>query len=77
MYGDDAISIFLMPPTMEELQKRLLSRATDSAEAQKKRLETAMMELTYKDKYDYIVVNDDLERACGEIEGIINEGRGT
>jgi guanylate kinase len=71
MYMDDAVSIFLMPPSTEELKRRLSSRGTDSAEAQKKRLETAMRELTYKDKYDHIVVNDELERACGEIEKIL------
>ena len=71
LYKDDAISIFLLPPSEEELKRRLSSRGTDSVEAQEKRLKTAMFEITYKDRYDFNVVNDNLEHACAEIEAII------
>ena len=72
IYGKQAISIFLVPPSMEELKRRLSQRKTDSPEAQALRLKNAMTEMTYKDKFDHQVVNDVLERACGEIEKIIS-----
>ncbi|MBT3182019.1 MAG: guanylate kinase [Deltaproteobacteria bacterium] len=74
LYKEDAISIFLLPPNEEELKRRLSSRGTDSEEVQQERLRTALVEMTYKDKYDHRVVNDDLDRACKEIEKIIMEG---
>ncbi|MBU4484350.1 guanylate kinase [bacterium] len=75
LYKDDAISIFLLPPSEDELKKRLSRRATDSAEVQQRRLQTALMELTFKDRYDFQVVNDDLDGACSEIEKIINNSK--
>jgi len=71
MYGDKAISIFILPPSMEELKKRLCGRASDSREQQELRLKNALTEITYKDKFDHQVVNDILENACREIEKII------
>lgn len=71
LYKDDAVLIFLLPPSIEELKKRLSHRATDSKEAQELRLKNALKELTYKNKYDYQVINDDLDRACAKIEKII------
>lgn len=76
LYGDDAISVFLLPPNEEELKRRLSHRGTDSAKAQQKRLKTALMEMTYQDKYDYRVINDDLDVACKEIENIIKSKMG-
>lgn len=76
LYKSDATSIFLLPPTEAELRRRLSSRGTDSPEAQRVRLETALMELKYKDRYDYQVINDDLDKACREIEDIINKEAG-
>lgn len=72
MYNDQAISIFLLPPSIDELKKRLTGRRTDSAEAQEIRLNNALEELECKDKYDYQVVNDVLEKACREIEEILD-----
>lgn len=72
LYGNRAVSVFLVPPTMEELKKRLGSRGTDSKEVQELRLKNALTELTFKDKFDYQIVNDRLERACEEIEKIID-----
>lgn len=71
MFGDKAVSIFLLPPSSEELEKRLSSRGTDSAEERLLRLENARHEMTFKDQYDYQVVNRDLEAACQEIEEIL------
>jgi guanylate kinase len=72
MYGDDAIAIFLAPPSMEELERRLKGRKTDSEEQLKIRLNNAVKEMTYKDRFDHLVVNDVLEDAYREIEEIIH-----
>lgn len=71
MYGDDAVAIFLAPPSMDELERRLVDRKTDSEEQLKIRLNNAVKEMTYKDRFDHLVVNDVLEDACRKIEGII------
>ena len=71
MYGERALSIFLVPPSMEELERRLLGRGTDSPEVQRLRLKNAIIEMGHKDKFDHMVVNDVLDRACAEIERII------
>ena len=67
----DAMAIFLLPPSEEELIRRLRGRATDAEAAIERRLATAKHELTFKDRYDYRVVNDDLERAITEVESLI------
>ncbi len=68
----DATLIFLLPPSMDELESRLRGRATDSEETIVKRLARANEEMEYKDKYDYQVVNLEVEQAVQEIEDIIN-----
>lgn len=70
-YGSRAVTIFLVPPSMEELKKRLSGRGTDSRETQELRLKNAIAELSRGGEFDHQVVNDDLERACTEIEKII------
>lgn len=72
LYGEKAVTIFILPPSMEELKRRLSLRATDAPYVQELRLKNALTELTCKDKFDYQVVNDDLDRACSEIEKIIS-----
>lgn len=67
----DAHLIFIMPPGIEELKKRLKSRKTETEEDLKKRIERAEMELTYKDHFDYIIVNRDIEKAVDEVKRII------
>ena len=62
-YGDRALSIFVQPPSIEELQKRLESRATDTAEMIKKRIEKASFELSFASHYDVVITNDQLEKA--------------
>ncbi|MFH0799529.1 MAG: guanylate kinase [Pseudomonadota bacterium] len=71
IYGGRAISIFLVPPTMDELKRRLALRGTDLAEVQALRLKNALTEMTFKDRFDHQVVNDVLDRACAEIGSII------
>ncbi len=65
-YGKDALSVFIQPPSVEELRKRLEGRATDSKEAIEERLAKASYELTFANQFDTVVVNDDLETAKNE-----------
>ena len=65
-YGDEAMSLFIQPPSVEELRRRLVGRATDTPEAIQQRLDKAEYELTFAPKFDHIVVNDDLETAKQE-----------
>lgn len=67
-----ALSLFIMPPNFDELEKRLRNRNTDSDDDIKRRLDIAKKEICYKDKYDYIVINDDIEKAVLNIKNIIN-----
>ena len=65
-YGDEAMSLFIQPPSVEELRRRLEGRATDTPEAIQQRLDKAEYVLTFAPKFDHIVVNDDLETAKQE-----------
>ena len=65
------ISIFLMPPSLEELTKRLRGRQTDSPREIERRLREVRKELKYRKFYDYIIINDDLDRVIREIRSII------
>jgi len=67
IFGEKALAIFIMPPSVEELRARLVKRGTDSAEKIEMRVEKAASEILLADKFDRIIVNDDLERACSEI----------
>lgn len=69
----EVILIFIMPPKFEDLEYRLRKRNTDSDEDIIKRLNTAKKEIEYKDKYDYIVVNDDIDKCVNEIKCIIKK----
>lgn len=66
LYGDRALLIFIMPPSIEELRRRLEGRGTDSPEVIGHRIAKAEHELSYKDKYDVVIVNDDLATAQEE-----------
>lgn len=75
-FGDDALSIFIAPPDIPELRRRLEKRGSESAEAIEERVGRAEYELGFRDKYDHVVTNDELPRAIGEVaslmEGFIN-----
>lgn len=73
MYGSQARSIFIAPPSVEELRCRLESRGTDSAEAIAERVGKAEYEISFAPRYDVTVVNDCLEDAVQETESIIGE----
>lgn len=66
LYGERALTIFIKPPSIEELRKRLMARGTDTAEVIESRVCKAAYEMNYAPRYDCIVVNDDLEVACQE-----------
>ena len=62
-YGDRALSVFIQPPSIEELRKRLIGRGTEPPEVIESRIAKAAYELGFADKFDVVVVNDDLETA--------------
>ncbi len=71
IFGDAALSIFVMPPSVEELRRRLLGRATDSLEVIERRVAKAEKEISTSPQFDSIVVNDDLPTAVRETADII------
>lgn len=71
-YGDRALSIFVQPPSIDELRRRLVARATDTPEAIEQRVGKAAYELTFAPRFDYVVVNDDLERAKEEVYRLVS-----
>ena len=73
IFGDDACSIFVQPPSIEELERRLRGRATDSEEVIAKRVAKAEFELSKASEFDHVVVNDDLDTAVDETIAIIND----
>ncbi|MGB8278893.1 MAG: guanylate kinase [Methylovirgula sp.] len=73
--GDDVVTIFILPPSMKELKARLERRAEDSREAIEKRLANARNEIRRWELYDYVLVNDDLQRAFDELLAIVTAER--
>ncbi|MEZ4999945.1 MAG: guanylate kinase [Bacteroidales bacterium] len=71
LFGDRAISIFVMPPSIEALNERLRLRGTDSEEKIRMRIEKARLEVEKSDQFDHIILNDDLNRACREATGLV------
>lgn len=65
-YGDEALSVFIQPPSVEELRRRLVSRATDTPEAIEDRVAKASYELTFASQFDRVLINDDLDKAKTE-----------
>ena len=72
-YGNRALSIFIQPPSVEELRRRLEGRATDAPEVINDRIARAAYELTFAPKFDRVVVNDDLDKAKEETLAIVKE----
>lgn len=71
MFGDNAMSVFIMPPSIETLRNRLIGRGTDTMEVINDRVQKAAYEMTFSDKYDKVVVNDDLEQAKADIYQVV------
>lgn len=72
-FGEEALAIFIKPPDVEELEKRLHSRSTDSKDKIQMRLDKALHELTYAGSFDLVIVNDDLETALSETEKTVRK----
>ena len=73
LFGDKALSLFIKVPSIDVLRERLLARKTDSMEEIQQRLDKAAYEMQFAEKFDAIVVNDDLSRACEETEHLLSE----
>jgi guanylate kinase len=71
----DGVYVFIAPPSMEELLRRRVVRGAESAEEMQARQDLSEVEMSYAGSYDHIVVNDDAERAVGEIEDILEQER--
>lgn len=70
-YGERALSLFIQPPSVEELRRRLVGRGTDTPEAIENRLAKAEYEMTFAAQFDHIVVNDNLDEAKAEVLSIV------
>jgi len=76
-FGDKALSVFVMPPSIDELRRRLIGRATDAPEEIERRIAKAEEEISYAQQFDLIIVNDVLETACKQafdkVNGFLSE----
>lgn len=72
-YGDRALSVFIQPPSIDELRRRLEGRGTDAPEVIQARVDKAAYELTFAPRFDHIVVNDNLEQAKAEALAILRD----
>lgn len=72
-YGDRALSVFIQPPSVEELRRRLVGRGTDTPEVIEDRVAKAQYELSFAPKFDKVIVNDDLEKAKAEALEVITK----
>ena len=68
---DDLVTVFILPPSTRDLERRLISRAQDSADVVARRMSKAADEMSHWAEYDYVVVNRDLDRAFGEVRSIL------
>jgi len=72
-FGHEVLSIFIEPPSIEVLKERLRKRGTDTEENMLTRINKASEELQYKDKFDQVVLNDDIERASSEVIALVRQ----
>lgn len=72
-FGDDALTLFVLPPSIDELRRRLINRGTDNPEVIDERVAKAEYEISFADSLDLQIINDDLERAVADTEKIIND----
>ena len=73
LYGDECLSIFVQPPSLDVLKQRLIARGTENEETLALRLERAKEEITYADQFDRVIINDDLEKAYSQIKQAVLE----
>ncbi|MFN8247061.1 MAG: guanylate kinase [Ferruginibacter sp.] len=72
-YPENKLSLFVEPPSVDELKKRLMSRGTESEESLQARVNKASYELSFKDHFDEVVVNDNLENACRKARALVEK----
>jgi len=72
-YPEQSLSIFVQPPSIEELRRRLEARATESAEALQDRLNKAAYEISFRHHFNHIVINDNLQKACEEARHMVTD----
>ncbi len=72
-YGERALSVFIQPPSIAELRARLEGRGTDAPEVIEDRIKRAEFELSYADKFDHVIINDDLQKAEKEAYDLISD----
>ncbi|MDR3328865.1 MAG: guanylate kinase [Prevotellaceae bacterium] len=77
IFGDRALLLFIMPPSLAELRRRLVGRSTDSLEVINERMARAEHELSFSSQFDRVIVNDRLDQTIAEAEQIINEFAGS
>ena len=70
-----AIGVFILPPSLEALEERLSGRGTDSAETIARRMAAARDEMRHVDEFDYVIINDDLQKALGNLKSVISASR--
>jgi guanylate kinase len=73
IFGNKALSVFIKPPSLFVLEQRLKNRRTETPEQIKMRLDKANEELSYADQFDFVLLNDNLEKACYEIKNVIED----
>ncbi|MDH5749521.1 MAG: guanylate kinase [Rhodospirillales bacterium] len=72
---DDLVSIFVLPPSKEELERRLFARAQDSEDVVKKRMAKANEEMSHHSEYDYIIINVDIEESVSQVQSVLTAER--
>jgi guanylate kinase len=72
LYGDEALAVFISPPSLDVLKQRLTARGTETEETLKTRIDRAEKEMAYASEFDTVVINDDLETAYSEIKQIVS-----
>ena len=71
----EAIGVFILPPSMDILKQRLAGRGTDSAEVIARRIAAAQAEMRHVDEFDYVIINDDLQKALAELVSVVGASR--
>lgn len=71
IFGENALAVFVEPPSVDELEKRLRGRSTETEEKIAQRLAKAREEISYSEQFDVILINDDLEKACDQAEMLV------
>jgi guanylate kinase len=72
-FPNDTVLIFIAPPSREELMRRLMGRQTESEESIRRRIDRAQMEMAMQDEFDVVIINDDLDRATEELDGLLRQ----